>query len=66
MEVDNSAERLQKKIRNAEIAKVPLKREFFIDNRLVRIEMIWWTGPAPWEFAFAFSGSLISTFLGSA
>jgi len=29
-------------------------REFFIDNLLVRIhfiiEMIWWTGLAPWEF----------------
>jgi len=28
--------------------------EFFIDNLLVRIhfiiEMIWWTGLAPWEF----------------
>jgi len=35
------------KIRHAE-------REFFIDNLLVRIhfiiEMIWWTGLAPWEF----------------
>ena len=27
------------------------------------IEMIWWTGLAPWEFEFAFPGSLISTFL---
>jgi len=31
-----------------------LEREFFIDNLLVRIhfiiEMIWWTGLAPWEF----------------
>ena len=30
------------------------EREFFIDNLLVRIhfivEMIWWTGLAPWEF----------------
>ena len=30
-----------------------LEREFFIDNLLVRIhfiiEMIWWTGLAPWE-----------------
>ena len=30
------------------------KREYFIDNLLVRIhfiiEMIWWTGLAPWEF----------------
>ena len=43
-------------------SQVPLKsnrqmlteREFFIDNLLVRIhfiiEMIWWTGLAPWEF----------------
>ena len=28
------------------------------------MEMIWWTGLAPWEFAFAFPGSLMSTFLG--
>ena len=31
-----------------------IEREFFIDNLLVRIhfiiEMIWWTGLAPWEF----------------
>ena len=27
------------------------------------IEMIWWTGLAPWEFEFPFPGSLISTFL---
>jgi len=43
------------------------EREFFIDNLLVRvhliIEMIRWTGLAPWEFEFPFSGSLISTFL---
>jgi len=30
------------------------EKEFFIDNLLVRlhfiIEMIWWTGLAPWEF----------------
>jgi len=42
-------------------------REFFIDNLLVRInfiiEMVWWTGLAPWEFDFPFPGSLISTFL---
>ena len=35
-----------------------LEREFFIDSLLVRIhfiiEMIWWTGLAPWEFEFAF------------
>ena len=43
------------------------EREFFIDNLLVRIhfiiEIIWWTGLAPWEFEFPFPGSLISTFL---
>ena len=37
------------------------EREFFIDNLLVRIhliiEMIWWTGLAPWEFEFPFPGS---------
>ena len=27
------------------------------------IEMIWWTGLAPWEFEFPLSGSLASTFL---
>jgi len=31
-----------------------VEREFYIDNLLVRIhfiiEMIWWTGLAPWEF----------------
>ena len=39
----------------------------FIENLLVRIhliiEMIWWTGLAPWEFEFPCPGSLISTFL---
>jgi len=43
------------------------EREFFIDNLLVRIHliivMIRWTGLAPWEFEFPFSGSLTSTFL---
>jgi hypothetical protein len=43
------------------------ERVFFIDNLLVRIhfiiEMIWWTGLAPWEFEFPFPGSLVSTFL---
>ena len=45
------------------------RREFFIiiDNQLVQIqlfiEMIWWTGLAPWKFEFPFLGSLISTFL---
>jgi hypothetical protein len=46
---------------------VQREREFFIDNSLVRIhfiiEMIWWTGLAPWEFEFTFPGSLTSTFL---
>jgi len=51
--------------------QVPLKpreREFFIDNLLVRIhtiiEIIWWTGLAPWEIEFPFPGtcSLTSTF----
>jgi len=46
---------------------VPRVREFLIDNLLVRIlfiiEMIWWTGLAPWEFKFPFSGSLISASL---
>jgi len=44
------------------------EREFFIDNLLVRVHfiivMIRWTGLAPWEFEFLFSGSLTSTFLG--
>ena len=35
------------------------EREFFIDNLLVRIhftiEMIWWTGLAPWEFGYTFA-----------
>ena len=43
------------------------EREFFIDNLLVRIhfivEMIRWTGLAPWEFEFPFPGSLLYTFL---
>ena len=46
----------------------PREREFFIDNLLVRIhfiiEMIWWTGLAPWEFEFPFPGSITSTFPG--
>ena len=44
-----------------------LEREFFIGNLLVRIHfiivMIRWTGLAPWQFEFPFSGSLTSTFL---
>ena len=43
------------------------KREFFIDNLLVRIhfliEIIWWTGLAPWELEFLLPGSLIFTFV---
>jgi len=43
------------------------ERDFFIDNLLVRLHyiivMIRWTGLAPWEFEFPFSGSLTSTFL---
>ena len=43
------------------------ERELFIGNRMVRIHfvivMIRWTGPAPWECEFHFSGSLTSTFL---
>ena len=42
------------------------ERDFFIDNLLVRIhfiiEIIWWTGLAPWKFGFLFSGVLTSTF----
>ena len=45
----------------------PAEREFFIENLLVGIhfiiEMIWWTGLAPWELEFPFPGSLASTFL---
>ena len=41
------------------------ERSFFVDNLLVRIpftiEMIWWTGLAPWKFEFLFSSSM-STF----
>ena len=38
------------------------REDFFLDNLLVRIH-IWWTGLAPWEFEFPFTGSLTSTFL---
>ena len=42
--------------------RILAERKFFSDNLLVRIhfiiEMIWWTGLAPWEFEFTFSGSL--------
>ena len=40
------------------------KRKYIIDKLLVRIhffiEMIWWSGLAPWECEFPFPGSLIS------
>ena len=43
------------------------ERKSFLDNLLVQIhfivEMMRWTGLAPWEFEFPFPGSLISTFL---
>ena len=46
---------------------LPDEREIFFANLLVRIhfiiEMIRWTGLAPWEFEFPFPGSLTSTFL---
>ena len=38
-------------------------RELFIENLLVIIEMIWWTGLAPWEFEYPFSCSFTSTVL---
>ena len=48
------------------LAKVH-RGEFFIYNLLVLINfiiaMIRWTGLAPWDFQFPFSGSLTSTFL---
>ena len=47
--------------------RVDIKREFFIDNLLVRIHsiivMIRWTGLAPWEFEFLFPDSIPSNFL---
>jgi hypothetical protein len=39
------------------------ERDFCIDNLLVQIHSIWWTGLAPREFESSFPGSLISTFL---
>jgi len=42
---------------------VEREREFFIDNLLVRIHLMRWTGLAPWEFEFPFQGSLTSTVL---
>ena len=38
------------------------EREFVIDNLLVRVHIMRWTGLAPWEFEFPFPGSLTSTF----
>ena len=39
--------------------------DFFVVKLLVRIhfiiKMTWWTGLAPWELEFPFTGSLIST-----
>ena len=39
---------------------IDLERDFVIDNLLVRIhliiDIIWWTGLAPWVFEFPFSG----------
>ena len=44
----------------------PWEGDFFIDNLLVRIhyilEMIWWTGLAPWEFECPFPGSITFAF----
>ena len=43
------------------------EREVVIESLLVRIhfiiEMIWWTGLAPWEFESPVPNNLISTFL---
>ena len=53
--------------RDPELSTESIERGFYIDNLLVRIhfiiEMIWWTGLAPWDFEFPFPGDLISTFL---
>ena len=50
------------------VSRLLQEREFFIDNLLVRIHfmfvMIRWTGLVTWGFAFPFTGSLTSTFLG--
>ena len=57
----NPPERLPQLFRTRPCAP---EREFFIDNLLVRIHfiivMVRWTGLAPWEFEFPFSGSLTS------
>ena len=51
----------------SEQSRKQIKKKFFVDNQLVRIhfiiEMTCWTGVAPWDFEFPFSGSPISTFL---
>ena len=43
------------------------EKEFLIDNLLVRIlsiiEIIRWTGLAPWDYEFPFAGSRTPTFL---
>ena len=40
----------------------PLKREnSLLTTYWFIIEMIWWTGLAPWEFELPLTGSLIST-----
>jgi hypothetical protein len=55
--------------KHAEASLCGREREFLIGNLLVRIHciivMITWTGLAPWEFEFLFSGSLTCTFLAS-
>ena len=61
----SSVERCEKVVISGQL---PLtEREFCIDNLLVRIHfiirMVKWTGLAPWEFEFLFSGSLTSIFL---
>ena len=38
------------------------ERKIFIDNLLVRILMMRWTGLAPWKFESPYPGSLTSTF----
>ena len=59
------ASKSQDKCKGRTIWSLPREREFFIDNLLVRIHfiivMVRWTGLAPWEFEFPFSGSLTST-----
>jgi len=62
------AARRERGLRPARVRRRGAKeREFCIDNLLVRfhfiIEMIRWTGLAPWEFEFPVPDSLTSTFL---